>query len=98
MLLAQCDAVISLVSEDYYTRAWCTVEVMMVQTLKASYHLHEWYEQVPGDSGDAEGSGWILRPGPMDMAISMAETKVTYEEDRAKTLFLERQARLLGAQ
>lgn len=95
MILAQCNAVVSLVDDEYYTRAWCSVEVMMVQTLKRSYHLHEWHEQTRED-GDQELSKWTLRPGPMDMVITMADKRVTLEEDRAKTLFLERQARLLG--
>ncbi|PKS12586.1 hypothetical protein jhhlp_000794 [Lomentospora prolificans] len=95
MILAQCNAVVSLVDDEYYTRAWCSVEVMMVQTLKKSYHLHEWYEQTREDGGQGLPQ-WILRPGPMDIVITMADKRVTLEEDRAKTLFLERQTRLLG--
>ncbi|KAK3934429.1 hypothetical protein QBC46DRAFT_399805 [Diplogelasinospora grovesii] len=98
MLLAQCDAVISLHDDLYYTRAWCSVETLMVQTLKKSYGLPLWYEEIPkGEEGD-DGSNirGTLRHGPMDMKISLAEKHITFESDRPKVLFLERQTRLLG--
>ncbi|KAI0630345.1 hypothetical protein C8Q77DRAFT_1064118 [Trametes polyzona] len=85
--LAQCDAVISLVDEKYYTRAWCSVEVLMVQTLRRSWGIHLWYEC------DQEGK---LREGPHDLDVDMRETKLTFEEERPKLRFLERQSRLLG--
>lgn len=91
MILAQCNAVISLIDEGYYTRAWCSFEVLMVWTLRRSYGLHLWYEHAP--TGDEQ---WELRPGPVDLHISMAEKKVTMEADRAKILFLERQVALFG--
>ena len=91
MILAQCNAVISLVDEGYYTRAWCSLEVLMVQTLKKSYGLHLWYEYVY--TGD---NRWDLRPGSMDLQVSMTEKKVTMEADRAKIMFLERQVALFG--
>lgn len=91
MVVAQCNAVISLVDEGYYTRAWCSLEVLMVQTLKRSYGLHLWYEHV--STGDGK---WELRPGPMNLQISMSEKKVTMEEDRPKIMFLERQVTLFG--
>ena len=31
MILAQCNAVISLVDDKYHNRAWCSVEVMMAR-------------------------------------------------------------------
>ena len=75
----------------------------MVQTLRKSYDQHLWYEQVLSRSpwGNAEGgeSGsekWILQEGPMELEIVMAEKQLTFEEDRAKVFFLERQSRLLG--
>jgi hypothetical protein len=109
MNLAQCNAVISLVDDEYYKRAWCSVEVMMVQNLKKSYNLHLWYEHVlPPDqqpdhdgSTDAEGEGndseqGFLREGPMDLEIVIAEKLLSFEIDRPKVLFLERQSKLLG--
>ena len=92
MNLAQCNAMISLVDEQYYERSWCCVEVLMIQTLRKAYGVHLWYEHVI-DPATAEES---LRAGPSDMDINMSEKKVTYETDRPKLLFLERQTRLLG--
>ncbi|KAM0325900.1 hypothetical protein ACHAQA_007203 [Verticillium albo-atrum] len=91
MIVAQCNAVISLVDEHYYERAWCSVEVMMVQRLRRAYGLHLWYEHV-----DVPEKGWALREGALDMGIVMAEKKLTFESDRPKVLFLERQSKLLG--
>ena len=91
MILSQCNAVISLVDDRYYTRAWCSLEVLMVQTLTRSYGLHLWYEHVAAGDG-----GWELRPGPVDLRIDMAEKMVMVEADRAKILFLERQVALFG--
>jgi len=99
MILAQCNAVISLVDDQYHNRAWCTVEAMMVQTLKKSYNLHLWYEHVlvqPDENNEEGGGKWILREGPMDLKAVMAEKQLTFEEDRPKVLFLERQSKLLG--
>ncbi|ERS95326.1 hypothetical protein HMPREF1624_08204 [Sporothrix schenckii ATCC 58251] len=91
MLVAQCNAVISLTSADYYDRAWCSVEVMMAQVLCRAYGLHAWYEHVV--DGDGHGT---LRPGPMDIEINMAHKVLAFESDRPRILFLERQAKLLG--
>lgn len=98
MIVAQCNAVISLIDEEYYNRAWCSVEVMMVQALKKSYNLHLWYEHVlgqPDGKGKSDVDG-VLREGPMDLEIIMAEKHLSFEADRPKVLFLERQTKLLG--
>ncbi|KAI6033700.1 hypothetical protein BKA83DRAFT_4179937 [Pisolithus microcarpus] len=91
MIIAQCNALISLVDDAYHTRAWCSVEVMMVQTLRRSYNLHMWYEHVPSDL-----DGDTLREGPIDWQVIMKDKQLTYESDRPKVLFLERQSKLLG--
>ncbi|KAI8961101.1 hypothetical protein F5Y11DRAFT_242896 [Daldinia sp. FL1419] len=94
MILTQCDAVISIADESYYDRAWCSVEILLVQTLKKSYGLHLWYEQVYVAS---EGSELILRDGPIGLEVSVAVKKLSFEEvDRPKVMFLERQSKLLG--
>jgi len=92
MNLAQCNAVISLVDEQYYERSWCCVEVLMIQTLRKAYGIHLWYEHIV-DPANAEES---LRTGPLDMDIDMSKKKLTYDTDKPKLLFLERQTRLLG--
>ncbi|CRK14795.1 hypothetical protein BN1708_011256 [Verticillium longisporum] len=80
MIVAQCNAVISLVDGQYYERAWCSVEVMMVQQLRRAYGLHLWYEHIETERGT-----WELREGALDMEIVMAEKKLTFESDRPKT-------------
>lgn len=96
MILAQCNAVISLVDEEYYTRAWCSVEVMVAQTLAKNYGLHLWYEHVYDEAPEKAQSRGTLRQGPLDMEIVMADKLLSFEWDRPKVLFLERQSRLLG--
>jgi hypothetical protein len=90
--LAQCNAVISLIDDRYYDRSWCCIEVLMIQTLRKAYGIHLWYEHVinPVDAKE------FLRTGPLDLEVNMAEKQVTYEHDRPKLLFLERQTNLLG--
>ncbi|KAJ4404927.1 hypothetical protein N0V85_004783 [Neurospora sp. IMI 360204] len=92
MIIAQCNAVISLSDDQLHERAWCSVESMMIQTLKKAYNVHVWYEQVLDDSI----RNCILRDGPMDLSIVMADKRLTFETDRPKVLFLERQCKLLA--
>ena len=95
MLLAQCDAVISLVEDSYYKRAWCALEVIIVQTLKRAYQKHLWYEHEPSSERDGNGKEWALRAGPLDLEITAADKELTVEEDRPKISFLEWQTKLL---
>ena len=62
----------------------------MVQRLKMSYKHHLWYEHV------VEEGGSKLQDGPMNLSIMMANKKLTFEEDRSRVLFLERQSKMLG--
>lgn len=87
MNLMQCDAVISLVDDRYYTRAWCSVEVLMVQILRRAWGMHLWYVH------DKQGG---LMEGPRDLEINMSGTVLSFEEERPKIVFLERQSKLLG--
>ena len=94
MVIAQCNALISLVDDTYYDRAWCAVEVMMLQALRRPYGLHLWYEH---DISGVDSSMGVLRAGPNDLEIVIADKKLTFEaEDRPKVMFLERQSKLLG--
>jgi hypothetical protein len=93
MVITQCNAVISLVDDKYYSRAWCSVEVLMIQTLCRTFGVHHWYEHVQSGEGDGQD---IVREGPLDMHISMAEKALTFESDRPKILFLERQCKFLS--
>ena len=93
MIIAQCDAVISIVDDNYYDRAWCSVEVMMIQTLRKTYNIHLWYEQIPS----AIAGTWELSIGPSDFVIDIEDKQLTFEEDKSKLRFLARQCRLLGS-
>ncbi len=97
MIIVQCDAMISLVDGTHYNRAWCSLEAMMIQTLKESYGLHLWYGHVPlNENTGEESTTGFLREGPMDVKLSsVAEKELSFEEDRPKLLFLERQSQLL---
>ncbi|KAK1976221.1 hypothetical protein LZ30DRAFT_785724 [Colletotrichum cereale] len=94
MIIAQCDAMISLVDEDYYDRGWCAVEVMMAETLRSSYGIHQWYEHVVRPHGS--GVEGVLREAPGRPIGMMRDKRLTFETDRPKILFLERQSKLLG--
>lgn len=101
MILAQCDAVISLTDDQYHERAWCCVEVMMISALRKSYNVHLWYEQpIEGEMSDvvvADAKRYgKLREAPRDLDIQMVDKKLSYENDRPKVLFLERQSKLLA--
>ncbi|KAK2012320.1 hypothetical protein LZ32DRAFT_678169 [Colletotrichum eremochloae] len=93
MIIAQCDAIISLIDEDYYDRGWCAVEAMMAETLRSSYSIHQWYEHVV--QPDGSGVEGILREAPDRPIGMMKDKRLTFETDRPKVLFLERQSKLL---
>ncbi|KAF7193073.1 hypothetical protein HII31_05634 [Pseudocercospora fuligena] len=93
MAIAQCDALISLVDDQYHDRAWCSVEVMLIHALRTSYGLQRWYEHTA--QGDTGGSQSRLRPGPELMDINPETKKLREPSDMARVLFLQRQCRLL---
>jgi hypothetical protein len=92
MCIAQANAMISIVDENYYNRAWCCVEALIINVLQRAYGVHWWYEYTQPD-GDGR---YVLRKGDMAQWHSISEAKLTVEADRSKLLFLERQAKLLG--
>ena len=92
--LIQCNAMISLIDDKYYERSWCCVETLMIRTLRSAYGWHLWYEHVTDSNSGMES----LRDGAStpDLEIDFSRTKVTYETDRPKLLFLERQTKLIS--
>jgi len=74
---------------EYHNRAWCSVEVMMVQTLRKSYHLHSWYEHVKVNKED-----YGLQQGSLEFEAVVTGKQSSVDEDRPKILFLERQSKL----
>ena len=98
IILAQCDATISIVDDKYYNRAWCSVEMMMIQALQKSYGLHLWYEYAerafyPGETPSRSSA--TLKKGSVDAEIILSQKLLRYEQDRPQILFLERQSKLL---
>ena len=94
MIISQCDALISLVDAEYHERAWCSVEVMMVQALRKAYKLHAWYEHVESiDAGP--NKTYHLRSGPEDLIIDLDQKRLRFQSDRSRIMFLERQCKLL---
>ncbi len=83
----QCNAVISLYDDRYYSRAWCSLEVLIAQTLRKAWRMHSWYVC------DKDG---LVSEAPHDFDIGMEGKELTYEDERPKLEFLERQSRLLG--
>lgn len=83
----QCNAVISLFDERYYSRAWCSLEALVVQTLRRAWRMHSWYVC------DMEGT---LSEAPHEFDVDMTGKELTYEDERPKLEFLERQSKLLG--
>ena len=58
-IVAQCDSVISL---KYYSRAWCCVEIMIVQMFLKSYGLVHVLVH-PNEDIEGNDEKWILREG-----------------------------------
>lgn len=54
LIIAQCDAMISIIDCNYPTRAWCAIEVSMMQTLRDSYGMHEHFNYSTDDVGIAQ--------------------------------------------
>lgn len=91
MSLAQCNAMISLMDENYYERSWCSVEALMIHTLRKAYGKHIWYEHRIDRSTGRE----VLQEGPRSLEVDLAQTELSLEADRPQLVFLERQTRLL---
>ncbi|KAI1340063.1 hypothetical protein F5Y15DRAFT_62956 [Xylariaceae sp. FL0016] len=97
LIIAQCNAMISLVDETYHTRAWCCLEVQLISTLMKSYGIHKWYEQVPMASKreEVQELEYSFRPGELTTPLPVAVAHLSKESDRPKLMFLERQIRFL---
>ncbi|KAI1871621.1 hypothetical protein JX265_005607 [Neoarthrinium moseri] len=97
LIIVQCDAMISLVDEAYFSRAWCSVEIMFIHTLRKKYGRHLWYEQLAVDTQVVKGlpPKYHLRVGDLETEVVLSEKGLTYDYDRPKIAFLERQIRLL---
>ena len=96
MHLAQCDTLITIEDDQFWDRAWCCVEALMIQILRRRYGRHEWYRYTEAPVVESAGvKDWRLVEGAIDDEITMSGKTMTWEEDRDVITFLERQARLL---
>jgi hypothetical protein len=95
LIVVQCNAIISLVDKTYYKRAWCAVEVLMMQTM-ASYKQHRCFEhRLYSNSADLV-SGYLQQRVQNFEVDEIAKLEVTLESDRPTIAFLVRQSKLLG--
>jgi tetratricopeptide (TPR) repeat protein len=94
LIIAQCDAIISLVDDTYYSRAWCAVEVLLMQTM-ALYKRHECFEHLLNDPFSDPVNGH-LQQRVRSFEVEISDLRVTYESDRPLIAFLVRQSKLLG--
>ncbi len=72
----------------------------MIQRLRTDYRQHLWYEHVSADGND-DGADentrrWKLQESKRYGRFNMADKKLSYESDRPKVTFLDRQCYLLG--
>lgn len=95
----QCNAVISIVDQklgdrqlsdntdekSYYSRAWCSTEASMAQTLRRVRGLSSWYEYSHTGS---------LTEGPDDIDVNVGKT-LSYKEEISRVELLLRQCRSL---
>jgi hypothetical protein len=85
---------------EYYDRAWCALEVAVIQTLGQSYGKHQWYEYRPSPE-PAENprcnKEWRLWKGNFNAKSTgnITDKKLSVDDDRPKITFLERQIKLL---
>lgn len=83
---------ISLVDETYFNRAWCAVEVVVMQSL-LSYGHHKHLEHHVAENRLVPSRS-LNRV--RDVATNDAKYGVTQPEDRASIRFLARQSELLA--
>lgn len=91
-----CNAMISLVDDTYYERAWCAVEVVIIRTVMESYGLHQWWEHVLDSPHRSLSTGSLRKAGNF-APFNLDDLKLSDEKsDRPKVDFLMRQSKLLG--
>ncbi|SMR57060.1 unnamed protein product [Zymoseptoria tritici ST99CH_1E4] len=94
MAVLQCDVMISLEDDEYYNRAWCAVEVRLMQELIGAYHKHErWSHRLLSGESTADG---LLERSQEHSEVPITSLAVTVKGDLPKIDFLMRQSKLLG--
>ncbi|PPJ54536.1 hypothetical protein CBER1_02503 [Cercospora berteroae] len=99
LMVPQCDALISLVDEEYHDRAWCSVEVMIIHALGHAYGIHLWFQHTEqteeGNGGAQQATKYRLQEGPARTEGDLPSKKLRFPHDMDRVLFLERQIRLM---
>jgi hypothetical protein len=93
--VTQCNAMISLVDETYFNRAWCAVEASMMQTLVTSYGQHDWYLDKLS-SPDFDRVTGVLERSTAKVDVDPSNLPVSVPSDRPIVAFLHKQSILLG--
>lgn len=93
--VTQCDAMISLVDDTYFRRAWCALESSMMQTLLYSHGQHRWYTHTLHSPETDRISGCLERCSTRIFA-DPGKLSLSVESDRVKIAFLYKQSILLG--
>ncbi|KAK3391171.1 hypothetical protein B0H63DRAFT_132917 [Podospora didyma] len=110
VIVTQCNAMVSLVDDIYFSRAWCAVEASLFQTLVNSHGQHQWYSHallsqdpptiITHSDGTVENNTDTvgkLDKCTADMAtINPNDLNVSYESDKPRIAFLHKQSILLG--
>lgn len=88
---------ISLVDDTYFNRAWCAVEVLVMQTLMTYGHHKHLEHQLQGSGGVL---GRLVASDRLsevqDVARNDLKYGITEAQDRASVRFLARQSELLA--
>ena len=95
-VIRQVDAVISLVDDSYFERAWCSVEVAFTQRLRGKNGVPLWYvdEEVRPISANSAAASHLVEAKPVECA-GPDLLKLSYETDRPTVKFLFLQASLI---
>lgn len=95
VIIAQCNAMVSLIDDTYFHRAWCALEASMIQTLVNSHGQHYWYThtlQFP----ETDRIFGILEKCTTRVDTNPTNLPVSIGSDRPRIAFLYKQSILLG--
>jgi hypothetical protein len=94
-VIRQVDAMISLVDDQYFERAWCSVEVEFVQRMRRKNGVPLWFADTEGHLGRAPTISTTLEAAHDHEGGDPETLKLSYESDRPKVRFLFLQASLI---
>ncbi|KAK3319978.1 hypothetical protein B0T19DRAFT_433467 [Cercophora scortea] len=97
IIVTQCNAVVSLIDDIYFSRAWCAVEASLINTLVNSHGQHQWCTHTLS-SPETDATTGTLGESTLQDRVATDPTKlaVSVESDRPRVAFLYNQSILLG--